>query len=140
MATQSPTLMRCERCRAVISIAEATELLLEGASCGACGGTLTLCGGPRRPRSGAEGEPRPSAERRLLGVLREADGRPMGPRALAEAGIYDPANALYQLERAGHRIERAYADVTTGQPRFLGYHLRGGAGPQASGSQPSRSP
>jgi len=119
--TQSPTLVRCERCRAVISSAEATDMIRHGVPCGVCGGTLSLCNGhqPRRV-SGA-----PSAERRLLGVLRKADGRPVGLSALAEAGIDDPANAIYELERAGHRIEREYAEVTTGRRRLLGYRLRG---------------
>jgi hypothetical protein len=124
MTTQSPTLMRCERCRAVISTAEATELIRHGGPCGVCGGRLALCGSRRGTRSGGEhGDCRPSAERRLLGVLREADGRPVGPRALTQAGIEDPANTIYELERAGYRIERAYADVSAGSRRFLGYHL-----------------
>lgn len=53
MTAQSPTLMRCERCRAVISTAEATELVRHGVPCGVCGGTLTVCNGRRRPRFGA---------------------------------------------------------------------------------------
>ena len=123
MTTGSPTLVRCERCRAVISSAEAADMIRHGVPCGVCGGTLSLCsnGQPRQP--GLDG-PAPSAERRLLGVLREADGRPVGLSALAEAGIEDPANAIYELERAGHRIEREYADVTTGRRRLLGYRLR----------------
>ena len=122
--TQSPTLVRCERCRAVISSAEATDMIRHGVPCGVCGGTLSLCNGhqPRRVSGDARA---PSAERRLLGVLREADGRPVGLSALAEAGIDDPANAIYELERAGHRIEREYAEVTTGRRRLLGYRLRG---------------
>jgi hypothetical protein len=126
MTTQSPTLMRCERCRAVISTAEATELIRPGAPCGVCGGRLTLCGARRGARPGGDRDGvdhRPSAERRLLGVLREADGRPVGPRALAQAGFDDPANTIYELERAGYRIERAYADGSAGRRRFLGYRL-----------------
>ncbi len=126
MTIRSPTLMRCERCRAVISTAQVSELIRHGAPCGVCGGTLTLCKRPRRARSDGAHDPDvrhpPSAERRLLGVLREADGRPVGPQALAQAGIDDPANAIFELERAGYRIERAYADVSTGR-RFLGYRL-----------------
>ena len=121
--TQSPTLVRCERCRAVISSAEATDMIRHGVPCGVCGGTLSLCDGRQRQR--AADAPAPSTERRLLGVLREADGRPVGLSALAEAGIDDPANAIYELERAGHRIEREYAEVTTGRRRLLGYRLRG---------------
>jgi hypothetical protein len=135
MTTQSPTLMRCERCRAVISTAEATELIRPGAPCGVCGGRLTLCG-QRGGRSGGDhggGERRPSAERRLLGVLRDAGGRPVGPQALTQAGIEDPANTIYELERAGYRIERAYTDVSAGRRRFLGYRL----GRIANGPAPS---
>lgn len=121
MTTQSPTLVRCERCRAVISTAEATDMIRHGVPCGVCGGTLSLHG--RAPRSGPD-TCAPSAERRLLGVLREAGGRPVGLHALAEAGIDDPANAIYELERAGHCIDREYAEVTSGRRRLLGYRLR----------------
>lgn len=136
MTTQSPTLMRCERCRAVISTAEVTGLIRHGAPCGVCGGRLTQCGSRRatRPGSDRDGDRRPSAERRLLGVLREADGRPVGPRALTLAGIEDPANTIYELERAGYRIERAYTDVSAGRRRFLGYHLACVADRQGGGS------
>jgi Helix-turn-helix domain len=123
MTTQSPTLVRCERCRAVISSAEATDMIRHGVPCGVCGGTLTLCNGHRRRPADPDARP-PSAERRLLGVLRKADGRPVGLHAIIEAGIDDPANAIYELERAGHRIEREYAEVTTGRRRLLGYRLR----------------
>lgn len=123
MTTQSPTLVRCERCRAVISSAAATDMIRHGVPCGVCGGMLTLCNSHQRhPAADA---PPPSPERRLLGVLREADGRPVGLDALAEAGIEDPAGAIFELERAGHRIERAYAEVATGRRRLLGYRLRG---------------
>jgi hypothetical protein len=123
MTMPSPTLVRCERCRAVISSAEATDMIRHGVPCGVCGGTLSLCKG--QPRRAASDARPPSTERRLLGVLREADGRPVGLHALAEAGIEDPANAIYELERAGHRIEREYAELTTGRRRLLGYRLRG---------------
>lgn len=122
MTTRSPVLVRCERCRAVITSAEATDMIRHGVPCGVCGGTLSLCNG--QPRPAAADAPAPSAPRRLLGVLREADGRPVGLSALADAGIDDPANAIYELERAGHRIEREYADVTAGRRRLLGYRLR----------------
>ena len=135
MTTQSPTLLRCERCRAVISNAEALDMIRHGVPCGVCGGTLTLCSTPRR--SGSADVPC-SSERRLLGVLREADG-PVGVRALAQAGVEDPANAIYELERAGHRIEREYAETGTGRRRFLGYRLRRGADRQPGGSQSSSS-
>jgi helix-turn-helix protein len=149
--TQQPTvLMRCERCRAVISNAEAKTLIRHGVPCGVCGGTLTLCGNARhgaeiadRLGPSADGYHRaPSArspERRLLGVLREADGEPVAKQAIAAAGIEDPANTIFELEQAGHRIERAYADASDGRRRFLGYRLRRGAGrqPGVGGSQPS---
>ncbi len=147
MNGQSPVLMRCERCRAVISSAEARSLIRHGVPCGVCGGTLALCGGRHdgaEPRTDAEhgGGPPPSAERRLLGVLHDADGQPVAKQALADAGIDDPANAIFELEQAGHRIERAYAEASGGRRRFLGYRLRrggtrhpGGTG----GSHPSSS-
>ncbi|MGH2944200.1 MAG: hypothetical protein ACRDLN_15650, partial [Solirubrobacteraceae bacterium] len=133
--TQSPTWMRCERCRAVISNAEATDMIRHGVPCGVCGGTLTLCSAPRR--SDSDDVPC-SPERRLLDVLRGADG-PVGVRALVQAGIEDPANAIYELERAGHCIEREYAEVGHGRRRFLGYRLRRGADRQPGGSQPNSS-
>ena len=156
---QSPVLMRCERCRAVISNAEAKRLIRHGVPCGVCGGTLSLCGNGRHgadpaarlhdagSRGGGDGEHglagRPSAERRLLGVLRDADGEPVAKRVLAEAGIEDPAHTIFELEQAGHRIERAYADSSDGRRRFLGYRLRRGSrqpgGAAAGGSQPRTS-
>jgi len=158
MTGQSPVLMRCERCRAVISNAEAKSLIRHGVPCGVCGGTLSLCGNARHDAGppgayGSRGDgdgagdhgPRgaPSAERRLLCVLRDADGEPVAKQVLAEAGIEDPANTIFELEQAGHRIERAYADSSDGRRRFLGYRLRrngrqaGGAA--TGGSQPSTS-
>ena len=125
MTTHSSTLMRCERCKAVVSNAQATDMIRHGVPCGVCGGTLSLCSGQRRTSSD---EARPSAERQLLGVLRAADGRAVGLTALAQAGIDDPANAIYELERAGHRIEREYTEVTTGRRRLLGYRLRAARG------------
>jgi hypothetical protein len=153
MTQQSTVLMRCERCRAVISNAEAKSLIRHGVPCGVCGGTLTLCGGTRQRAEGAgpsnssadDGHAAPSArspERRLLGVLRDADGEPVAKQALAAAGIEDPANTIFELEQAGHRIERAYADASDGRRRFLGYRLRRGASRQpgaAGASQPSTS-
>jgi hypothetical protein len=133
----------------VISSAEAKTLIRHGVPCGVCGGTLALCGkrrngaGPRADgeRSGATATATaPSAERRLLGVLRAADGQPVAKQALSDAGIDDPANTIFELEQAGHRIERAYADASDGRRRFLGYRLRRSAGRQeAGGSQPSSS-
>ena len=122
MTIGSPTLVRCERCRAVISSAEAMDMIRHGVPCGVCGGTLSLCSS--NPRQRSADSPPPSVERRLLGVLREAEGRPVGLSDLSEAGIEDPANAIYELERAGHRIEREYAELTSGGRRLLGYRLR----------------
>jgi hypothetical protein len=140
MTAQSPTLMRCERCRALVSTAEATEMIRNGVPCGVCGGTLKVCDGRRRTRWGADRDHRSctSAELRLLDILREADGRPVGPTALARAGIDDPTDAIFGLERAGYPIERTYADVSTGQRRFLGYRLRSASGRQASASRGTR--
>ena len=134
MAAQTPALMRCERCKAVISGAEATDMMRHG--CGVCGGTLSLHPGARPPTSNA---PAPSAEHRLLGVLREADGRPVGLHAITEAGIDDPANAIYHLEQAGHRIVREYAEPTAGRRRLLGYRLHAYGDQSGGGAQPSSS-
>jgi hypothetical protein len=145
MTERSTVLMRCERCRAVISNAEAKSLIRHGVPCGVCGGTLALCGGGRHGRDREPGATAaPSAERKLLGVLRDADGEPVAKRVLAAAGIEDPANTIFELEQAGHRIERAYADASDGRRRFLGYRLRRGGSRQpggsgAGGSQPSTS-
>ena len=132
MTGQSPVLVRCERCRAVISSAEAKRIIRHGVPCGVCGGTLTLCGDRqhtadlRADVAAATTAPvlAPSAERKMLGVLREADGEPVARQALAAAGIDDPAGTIFELEQAGHRIERAYADASDGRRRFLGYRLR----------------
>jgi hypothetical protein len=139
MTLPSLTMLRCDRCRAVISSAEAGDMIRHGVPCGVCGGTLA---------AGANGQWRadppptaatPSPERRLLGVLRDAGGEPVAPHMLTEAGIDDPANAIFELEQAGHRIERAYVDASNGRRRFLGYRLRRGLGRQAGGSQPRTS-
>lgn len=134
MTEQSPVLVRCERCRAVISSAEAKSIIRHGVPCGVCGGTLALCGNRRRaidaradeqPDGAMAGHaPAPSAERKLLRVLHEANGRPVARQALSAAGVDDPAGTIFELEQAGHRIERAYADASDGRRRFLGYRLR----------------
>ncbi len=46
----SLTMMRCERCRAVVSNAEAPALIEAGTRCGVCGGVLTLAGVRGRPQ------------------------------------------------------------------------------------------
>lgn len=146
MTLPSPTMLRCDRCRAVISSAEASDMIRHGVPCGVCGGALVLgSNAQRRTADGlADGDAaalRGSPERRLLGVLRDADGEPVAARTLTQAGIDDPADAIFELEQAGHRIERAYADGSDGRRRFLGYRLRRGRGRdgQAGGSQPSSS-
>lgn len=40
--TQPQTMVRCERCRAVISSADAADLIRHGVPCGVCGGPLSL--------------------------------------------------------------------------------------------------
>ena len=88
MTGHLPGLVRCERCRAVISSAETQSIIRHGVPCGVCGGTLALCGGRgdrADHRPDAASEPAPvDADRRLLGVLR-GDGQPVvtpaaGPR------------------------------------------------------------
>jgi hypothetical protein len=144
MIGHAAVLLRCERCRAVISSAEAKTLIRHGVPCGVCGGTLALCGSRRSGATRADehsAASAPSAERRLLGVLRAANGQPVAKQVLSDAGIDDPADTIFELEQAGHRIERAYTDAADGRRRFLGYRLRRGAGSQAGagGSQPSSS-
>ncbi|MDX6690207.1 MAG: hypothetical protein QOG15_1664 [Solirubrobacteraceae bacterium] len=43
------TMMRCERCRAVVSSVDALAMIQAGTPCGVCGGTLTR-GVPDPPR------------------------------------------------------------------------------------------
>ena len=146
MTLPSLTMLRCDRCRAVISSAEASDMIRHGVPCGVCGGPLALGkdgqwrDDTHAPADDVATTSSASPERRLLGVLREADGEPVAPRMLSQAGIDDPANAIFELEQAGHRIERAYADASNGRRRFLGYRLRRGYGRQpAGGSQPRSS-
>lgn len=58
MTAQASTLMRCERCRAVISNAEASEMIRHGVPCGVCGGTLELCNGQRGTADEVDGATR----------------------------------------------------------------------------------
>jgi len=65
VAVESLTMMRCERCRAVLSNAEAPALIRAGTPCGVCGGVLALAG-PVGPVPTADpitdaGPPRPLA-------------------------------------------------------------------------------
>ena len=54
MTGESLTMMRCERCRAVLSNTDAAALIRAGTPCGVCGGVLTLAGSPgREPTSDA---------------------------------------------------------------------------------------
>ena len=112
----SPSTMRCERCRAVFISTDAVQTVERHAPCGVCGGTLLLA--RREPRHASA-----SPERRLLRALRDAGGDPLCINDLAEHGIDDPASAIYELERAGHRIGRAYEELGAGRRRFLGYRL-----------------
>jgi phage FluMu protein Com len=58
MPSESLTMMRCERCRAVLSNAEAPALIRAGTPCGVCGGVLVLAGTPGRlERSPAPEQP-----------------------------------------------------------------------------------
>jgi hypothetical protein len=67
MAMQSLTMMRCERCRAVVSSAEAPAMIRAGTPCGVCGGVLALAS-PRGRSASLEDEsaapPRTAAPRR----------------------------------------------------------------------------
>ncbi len=85
MTGHLPVLVRCERCRAVISSAEAKRIIRHGVPCGVCGGTLALCGdrGHRAEhRSEAAPEPAPmGADRRLLGGLRGDEPAVVKPAA-----------------------------------------------------------
>lgn len=53
MTAESLTMMRCERCRAVLSNAEAPALIRAGTPCGVCGGVLVLAGSQSRVERGA---------------------------------------------------------------------------------------
>jgi hypothetical protein len=59
MSVQSPTMMRCERCRAVLSSTEAPALIRAGRPCGVCGGVLSLA--KPHGRTAAPEESQPSA-------------------------------------------------------------------------------
>ena len=53
MTAESLTMMRCERCRAVLANAEAPALIQAGTPCGVCGGVLVLAGPQARVERGA---------------------------------------------------------------------------------------
>lgn len=63
MTVQSLTMMRCERCRAVLSNAEAPAVIRAGTPCGVCGGVLMLAGSTGREPTAddAESVARPSS-------------------------------------------------------------------------------
>jgi hypothetical protein len=46
VTAESLTMMRCERCRAVLANADAPALIRAGTPCGVCGGLLMLAGPP----------------------------------------------------------------------------------------------
>jgi hypothetical protein len=63
MAMESLTMMRCERCRAVLSNAEAPAVIRAGTPCGVCGGVMTLAGSHTRvERDTAAEEPERAGE------------------------------------------------------------------------------
>lgn len=116
--------MRCQRCKAVITAADASARIRHGLPCPYCGAMLALHG-PSPPSSSptARAKVDVSPERRLLTILQQSAARPVGRSALAQAGIHDPAKAIFELERAGYRIERTYAEADDGGRRFVGYRL-----------------
>jgi hypothetical protein len=57
VTVESLTMMRCERCRAVLSNSEAPALIRAGTPCGVCGGVLTLVGSPGREATSDASEP-----------------------------------------------------------------------------------
>jgi hypothetical protein len=63
MAVQSLTMMRCERCRAVLSSAEAPAMIRAGRPCGVCGGVLSLARPHGRATAPDDGEPAPLPRR-----------------------------------------------------------------------------
>jgi hypothetical protein len=63
MAVQSLTMMRCERCRAVLSSAEAPAMIRAGRPCGVCGGVLSLARPQGRAAAPDGGEPTPLPRR-----------------------------------------------------------------------------
>jgi hypothetical protein len=64
MTDQSPTMMRCERCRAVLCSADAPAMIRAGTPCGVCGGVLMLARAHGHGASHADHAPAPSPERR----------------------------------------------------------------------------
>jgi PHP family Zn ribbon phosphoesterase len=63
MAMQSLTMMRCERCRAVVSSAEAPAMIRAGTPCGVCGGVLALAGQHGRAAALGDGDPEAPSQR-----------------------------------------------------------------------------
>jgi len=63
MTDQSPIMMRCERCRAVLSSADAPAMIRAGTPCGVCGGVLTLARAHAPGWSHADVVPAPSPGR-----------------------------------------------------------------------------
>jgi len=64
-----------------------------------------------------------SEQRRLLEVLQQADRKPVSMRELEEAGIPNPATAIYELEVAGSQIEHVYGPGASGHRRLAGFRL-----------------
>jgi hypothetical protein len=63
MPVQSLTMMRCERCRAVLSSADAPAMIRAGRPCGVCGGVLALARPHERVTAPAEERPAPPPKR-----------------------------------------------------------------------------
>jgi hypothetical protein len=73
---QSLTMMRCERCRAVLSSAEAPAMIRAGRPCGVCGGVLALARPHVRGAAPAEADPAPRATRSTAAPSRRGEVLP----------------------------------------------------------------
>jgi hypothetical protein len=76
MAVQSLTMMRCERCRAVLSSAEAPAMIRAGRPCGVCGGVLALARPHVRGAAPEEADPAPPPPRRSAAASRRGEVLP----------------------------------------------------------------
>jgi hypothetical protein len=64
---------------------------------------------------------------RLLEILRSSGGAPIGVDAL-RAGVAMPFQVVYELQLAGHDIQRVYGPSGPQGRALLGYRLNGHAG------------
>jgi hypothetical protein len=76
MAMQSLTMMRCERCRAVLSSAEAPAMIRAGRPCGVCGGVLALARPHTRGTAPEEVDPAPPSRRSTAAPSRRGEVLP----------------------------------------------------------------